>query len=76
LVTEVVINKEREVYRPVAAEGSMLYFLCISLCFLSHMYQYSLESFKMFFYKAMTETTEKGPERIDALILKIRLIIY
>ena len=55
--TEKVINKEREVYRPVASEGSMLYFLCIALCVLSHMYQYSLESFKNFFFKAMDETT-------------------
>ena len=55
-ITEVIINKEREVFRPVAAEGALLYFLCIALCVLSHMYSYSLESFKNFFFKAMDET--------------------
>ena len=49
-VTEIDINAQREIYRPVAAEGAMLYFLCISLCIIDHMYQYSLESFIKFFF--------------------------
>lgn len=44
-VTEANINESREIYRRVAAEGSMLYFLLIKLCVVDHMYQYSLESF-------------------------------
>jgi dynein heavy chain, axonemal len=51
--TEIDINAQREIYRPVAAEGAMLYFLCISLCIIDHMYQYSLESFIKFFFKAI-----------------------
>jgi dynein heavy chain len=54
----------------------MLYFLCIALCVLSHMYQYSLESFKNFFFKAMDETVEQGAERIGALRKKIRYVIF
>lgn len=43
--TERTINKMREIYRRVAAEGAMLYFLLIMLNIVDHMYQYSLESF-------------------------------
>jgi len=71
-----MINEEREIYRPVAAEGSMLYFLVITLSVISHMYQYSLESFQNFFFKAMEETTVYDHERIDALIKQIRFVIY
>jgi len=44
-ITEKEINESRESYRPVAAEGAMLYFLLIQLWIIDHMYQYSLESF-------------------------------
>ena len=44
-ITEKMINESREAYRPVAAEGAMLYFLLIQLNVIDHMYQYSLESF-------------------------------
>jgi dynein heavy chain len=56
--TEVTINILREVYRRVAAEGAMLYFLLITLCVVDHMYQYSLESFVTFFFKAIEKTAE------------------
>jgi dynein heavy chain len=54
--TEKTIAKSREVYRRVAAEGAMLYFLLIKLCIVDHMYQYSLESFNMYFNKAIERT--------------------
>ena len=54
--TEIKINTLREVYRRVAAEGAMLYFLLITLCVVDHMYQYSLESFSTFFFKAIEKT--------------------
>ena len=57
--TEININAQREIYRSVAAEGAMLYFLLISLCVIDHMYQYSLESFIRFFFKAIDRTEEK-----------------
>jgi len=36
----------------------MLYFLLIQLCIIDHMYQYSLESFQNFFFKAIDKTEE------------------
>jgi len=78
--TEIKINTLREVYRRVAAEGAMLYFLLIQLCIVDHMYQYSLESFTTFFFKAIekTEQFEKDEEepRVLALREMIRMTIY
>lgn len=73
--TEEQINLQREYYRPVAAEGAMLYFLIIQLCFMDHMYQYSLEAFITFFFKAINGTKEKGDGRVAQLILNIRFTI-
>lgn len=75
-LTEIDINAQREIYRPVAAEGAMLYFLCISLCIIDHMYQYSLESFIKFFFKAIEKTVEKDETRTAKLIENIRFTIY
>ena len=76
--TEKNINEAREVYRRVAAEGAMLYFLIISLCNINHMYQYSLESFLTFFLKAIekTETFEEVEERVLNLKANIRMTIF
>lgn len=49
------INLAREVYRPVANEASMLYFLMGQLSKVSHMYRYSLDSFMTFFYSALAK---------------------
>lgn len=54
--TEIKINSSREIYRRVAAEGATLFFLLIQLCIVDHMYQYSLESFTKFFFKAIDKT--------------------
>jgi dynein heavy chain len=75
-ITEKKINEERNNYRPVAAEGSMLYFLIISLNAVNHMYQYSLESFQSFFNKGINTTKAQGAERIEKMVLNIRLGIY
>lgn len=76
--TEVKINFLREVYRRVAAEGAMLYFLLITLCVVDHMYQYSLESFVNFFFKAIDKTQLFDDEepRVLALREQIRMTIY
>ena len=76
--TEATINKLREIYRPVAAEGAMLYFLLIQLCIVDHMYQYSLESFTTFFFKAIdkTEAFEEEEARVLELRQVIRMTIY
>jgi len=67
--TEITINTLREIYRRVAAEGAMLYFLLIVLNNVNHMYQYSLESFQTFFFKAIekTESFEEEEQRVLAL---------
>jgi dynein heavy chain, axonemal len=76
--TEIKINILREVYRRVAAEGAMLYFLLIQLCIIDKMYQYSLESFTTFFFKAIekTELSEDDEIRVLALRDVIRMTIY
>jgi len=67
--TEETINTLREVYRRVSAEGAMLYFLLIQLNIVDHMYQYSLESFTTFFFKAIekAEQFEEEEHRVLAL---------
>ena len=76
--TEIKINTLREVYRRVASEGAMLYFLLIQLCIVDHMYQYSLESFITFFFKAIekTELFDEEEPRVIALREMIRMTIY
>ena len=75
-VTEKKINLEREKYRVIASEGSMLFFLIINLQFVNHMYNYSLESFINFFLKAIEGTHIRDETRVSAIVLNIRLIIY
>jgi len=76
--TEKTINTMREIYRRVAAEGATLYFLLIQLCVVDHMYQYSLESFQTFFFKAIdnTEMSEDEEKRVLDLRFQIRMTIY
>ena len=75
-VTEAEINKSREIYRPVASEGAMLYFLIISLNIIDHMYQYSLESFYTFYQIAMERTMTQDETRVEELRKMIRVTIY
>ncbi|EGV93207.1 Dynein heavy chain 6, axonemal [Cricetulus griseus] len=44
--TELMINVAREKYRPVATQGSVMYFVIASLSEIDPMYQYSLKYFK------------------------------
>ncbi len=72
------INKKRELYRRVAAEGSTLFFLLMQLAFVNRMYQYSLDSFDKFFRYAINHTkhTDDIDKRVVALREKIRYKIY
>jgi dynein heavy chain len=45
--TEKKINETRELYRPVAARSSLLYFLLNDLNQMHMMYQYSLNAYKI-----------------------------
>lgn len=74
--TDIQINKQREIYRPVANEGSLLYFLLTKLNIVSPMYQYSLESFYFFFYKAINKTAVQDDTRIEELRKNIRYVIF
>jgi len=56
----------------------MLYFLLIRLNIVDPMYQYSLESFSIFFFKAIdkTDPRDNDVERVNALVGAIRMTIY
>jgi len=56
----------------------MLYFLLIQLWIIDHMYQYSLEAFQTFFFKAIDKTEESDDIdiRVPNLITMIRITIY
>ncbi len=76
--TEVKINEAREIYRPSAAEGSMLFFLITKLCEIEHMYQFSLDSFVTFLKQAIdkAEADEKVEKRVVNLKTCIRMTIF
>jgi dynein heavy chain len=71
--TEIEINKSRELYRPAASEGAMLYFIITSLEAVDHMYQYSLDAFEYFFAKALDVAETPEGESSDANILQQRV---
>jgi len=76
--TEIDINLAREIYRPVASEGAMLYFLLTKLCAIEHMYQYSLDSFVAYFYKSISRSVpaEKLIDRVANLRSCLRITMY
>ncbi|RLO10654.1 hypothetical protein DYB28_016073, partial [Aphanomyces astaci] len=76
--TEIVINNTRELYRPVAAEGAMLYFLLTTLCAIDHMYRYSLDSFVTFFFASIDRATpaEKQADRVLNLRESLRITVF
>jgi dynein heavy chain len=62
--TEIGINVAREVYRIVATEASLMYFVMLQLCGIDHMYQYSLDSFTLFFLKSL-KSAPANPENAE-----------
>jgi len=77
-LTEIGINQAREVYRIVATEASLLYFVLLLLCNVDHMYQYSLDSFTYFFLKSLknaVSSTDKF-ERVKNLQNMLRWTIF
>ncbi|CAM9358663.1 unnamed protein product [Ascophyllum nodosum] len=77
--TEKGINQARDIYRPAAAEASLLYFMLLKLSAVDPMYQYSLDSFTRFFFKAIhTSKAALGDEkqRVANLRRSLRLTVY
>ncbi|KAG1695800.1 hypothetical protein DVH05_019139 [Phytophthora capsici] len=79
--TEREINLAREVYRPVANEASMMYFLMSQLCKVNHMYRYSLESYMTFFFVALDgvaspATVTSALDRVGVLKEALRWTIF
>ena len=77
-ITEVGINEAREVYRIVATEAALMYFVMLQLCLVNHMYQYSLDSFTFFFLKALkiAEPNEDKLGRVMLLQETLRWTVY
>ncbi|KAM5227834.1 dynein axonemal heavy chain 6 [Ctenodactylus gundi] len=66
--TEQMINVAREKYRPVATQGSVMYFVIASLSEIDPMYQYSLKYFKQLFNTTI-ETSEKADDLQQRLLI-------
>ncbi|XP_028284655.1 dynein heavy chain 6, axonemal [Parambassis ranga] len=76
--TELMINSTRELYRPVATRGSVLYFVIASLSEIDPMYQFSLKYFKQLFNSTI-ETSEQNSvleKRLQILLDQISLNSY
>ncbi|XP_075319652.1 dynein axonemal heavy chain 6 [Odontesthes bonariensis] len=76
--TELMINSARERYRPVATQGSVLYFVIASLSEIEPMYQFSLKYFKQLFDSTI-ETSQRSDvleERLQILLDQILLNSY
>lgn len=81
VLAEARINAARNHFKPVAAEGSWIYFLLTQLNNIDHMYQFSLSAFIGFFKKAMTKTPKSTddiptPEHIANLREAIRMTVF
>ncbi|KAI9209879.1 dynein heavy chain and region D6 of dynein motor-domain-containing protein, partial [Polychytrium aggregatum] len=76
--TEKKINETRELYRPVAARSSLLYFLLNDLWQIHPMYQYSLNAYKVVFKTAIerAEMSEDIKERVVSLIDSITHMVF
>ena len=76
--TEAEINDARAVYVPVAEEGAALFFIISALGGVEHMYQYSLDAFMVYFYKAVRGAAKSDDvrARVGALREALRLAIF
>jgi len=66
--TERELDKTRELYRPIAKRGSLLFFVMASLSHIDSMYQYSLEYFKQLFNLAIDQVPNKEQLALEQLL--------
>lgn len=70
-ITEVEIDKTREIYRPVAYRAAVLFFTIIDLSAIDPMYQYSLQWFSGLFGSSIDNSPKSkqniAEERIEFL---------
>nr|XP_023474588.1 dynein heavy chain 6, axonemal isoform X4 [Equus caballus] len=76
--TELMINVAREKYRPVATQGSVIYFVIASLSEIDPMYQYSLKYFKQLFNTTIETSTRSDDlqQRMEILLEQTLLTAY
>ncbi|XP_004437259.1 PREDICTED: dynein heavy chain 6, axonemal [Ceratotherium simum simum] len=76
--TELMINVAREKYRPVATQGSVIYFVIASLSEIDPMYQYSLKYFKQLFNTTIETSvrTDDLQQRMETLLEQTLLTAY
>ncbi|XP_055488365.1 LOW QUALITY PROTEIN: dynein axonemal heavy chain 6-like [Leucoraja erinacea] len=76
--TEEKINSAREKYRPVAARGSVMYFVVASLSEIDPMYQFSLKYFKQLFNITIesSDKTYNLQKRLKILLKTTLFAIY
>lgn len=78
--TEIKISGAREVYRPVATRGSLMYFLIDNINTLDRVYHYSMANFIFILRKGM-DVTPGGPDQSKVPVAKrleeeVRLILH
>ena len=76
--TEVIIAKAREIYRPLGERGALMFFLINQLSVISHMYQFSLDTFNYMFLKAIAKTKKSNDidDRSKNLMATISFVIF
>ena len=72
------LDEQRNAYRPIAAQGSKMFFLTRDLRALNHMYQFSLGSFIHLFKTALTESapSQELQRRIDMLSSALLRLVF
>ena len=72
------LDEQREAYRPIAAQGSKMFFLTRDLRALNHMYQFSLNSFIALFKSALAESAPSPDldRRIDMLTHSLLRLVF
>lgn len=75
---QVDLDQQREVYRPIARVGSVLYFLIAQLSAVNNMYQFSLPGFNALFSKNLKIQTNQmaADERIRVLCTQLKLMMF